>query len=561
MAALTCMLPHAILISPYPRDALFEATAVFIVGNLVAFTFNALRRERKHHLQLAAHNKTSSVISQSLRLSEILDNSINEIQDLMNVDAVLVFLKDEETGELTLMGYRGITGELAQSMGRIKLNGNSMGRVAQTGEPLFLEDASHDSGLGEMVAEVKYASSMLIVPLKSEGRVTGTLCVISHSQRHFNSYDVDLLSGIGNQISVAVDKAFLYEQAWQVSEQLAISEERYRELFENANDAIWVHDLQGNIIAANESMFELTGYTLTELRCLKANDIIAEGCAEKERIIQDPLIKGNAMKLLSELTLRKKDGSEAWVQFSTSPVLSNGHINAFQHIARDVTEEKRMKENLRFYLRQVTKAQEDERKRIARELHDEVIQSLASLSLELDGFASSDKDLPRDKKITLENLQQKTISLTEDVRRLSQSLRPATLDRLGLLPALESLASDIAKRSEIALQVNAHGAGQRLPSEVELTLFRIAQEAIRNVWWHSQATNAEIVAEFNESKARITISDNGQGFNVPSTTDDLVKEGRLGLAGMYERAHLLGGSLQIHSTPTNGTKVTIEVPM
>ncbi len=559
LAALACMLPHAIFISPYPKDALVEAGAVFIVGNLVAFTFTLLRRERERCVQLAALNRTSSVVSQSLRLGKILDTTLHEVTDAMGIESAFVFLVDEATGELTLTSHQGAAGELARGMGRVRLGEGAMGRVAETGEPLFVEDVAEDPNLATIAGVEKNTWSMLIVPLKIEGRVAGTLCAVSHSHRHFSNYDVELLSGIGNQIGVAVDKAYLYEQAWRVSELLAASEERYRELFENATDAIWVHDLQGNIIAANKSMSELTGYSLAELRDLKANDIIAEGCAEKESTIQDPLLKGDAMKLLSELTLCKKDKSEAWVQFSTSPVFSNGQITAFQHVARDVTEEKRMKESLRFYLRQVTRAQEDERKRIARELHDGVVQSLAGLSLDLDRLAPAEEGPCRENRAALENARQKTVRVLEDVRRLSQSLRPVTLDRLGLIPALKSLASDIRDRSGMTLHFEEHGAGQRLPAEVELTLFRITQEAISNVWRHSQATVGEISVEFDESRARVTVSDNGKGFAVPATTDDLVKEGKLGLAGMYERAQLLGGRLEIQSEPGEGTRVVVEV--
>ena len=113
----------------------------------------------------------------------------------------------------------------------------------------------------------------------------------------------------------------------------------------------------------------------------------------------------------------------------------------------------------------------------------------------------------------------------------------------------------------MTLHFETRGAGQRLPAEVELTLFRITQEAIRNAWRHSEATVGEILVEFDESRARVTVSDNGKGFAVPATTDDLVKEGKLGLAGMYERAQLLGGHLEIQSKPGEGTKVMAEVPL
>jgi len=146
------------------------------------------------------------------------------------------------------------------------------------------------------------------------------------------------------------------------------------------------------------------------------------------------------------------------------------------------------------------------------------------------------------------------------LRRLSQDLRPAALDRLGLLATLEWLASDVTEYSKIATKINVLGGERRLPEEVELILFRIVQEALRNVWRHSQATRAEITVEFDQNKTRITVSDNGKGFDLPQTIGDLARDGKLGLAGMQERARLIGGTLTVQSQPSKGSSITVEIP-
>ena len=219
-----------------------------------------------------------------------------------------------------------------------------------------------------------------------------------------------------------------------------------------------------------------------------------------------------------------------------------------------------MQENLRFYLHQVTKAQEEERKRISHELHDETTQALVVLSRRLDTLASSDKGLSGDSRLRLEELRQQVNNIMQSVRRLSQDLRPAALDRLGLLSALEWLVSDVAEYSGIATKINVRGTERRLPEEVELELFRITQEAMRNVWRHSQATRAEITVEFDQSKTRTTVSDNGKGFEIPPKINDLTRNGKLGLTGMQERAQLIGGTLTVKSQTGKGSSITVEVP-
>jgi len=234
---------------------------------------------------------------------------------------------------------------------------------------------------------------------------------------------------------------------------------------------------------------------------------------------------------------------------------------AFQHIARDVTEELRMRENQRFYLQQITRAQEEERERIARELHDDTVQYLVVLARQLDDLANSSKSMSKEDKAYLENLRQQTNSIMDGVRRLSHDLRPATLDRLGLVAALEWLASSMEKLSGIDVKVEKSGTERRLPGEVELVMFRIAQEALSNVRRHSRANNAEVMVEFDDKKVRMTIRDNGRGFALPEKVGDLLKKGKLGLAGMQERIQLLNGSLKIESQPGKGTTVVIEAPI
>jgi signal transduction histidine kinase len=125
---------------------------------------------------------------------------------------------------------------------------------------------------------------------------------------------------------------------------------------------------------------------------------------------------------------------------------------------------------------------------------------------------------------------------------------------------LEWLASDVAEYSDIATKVNVLGTERRLPEEVELVLFRITQEALRNVWRHAQATQAEVTIEFDRGKVRITVSDNGKGFNLPNTIGDFVRDGKLGLAGMQERARLVNGTLTMQSEPGKGTSIVVEIP-
>ncbi len=249
--------------------------------------------------------------------------------------------------------------------------------------------------------------------------------------------------------------------------------------------------------------------------------------------------------------------------FETTSVFIVGNVLAMTFYAlrkerkyRNQLEEAQGK--MRFYLGEVNKAQEEERKRISQELHDDSIQALVVLARGLDLLSSTGEGLSQaEYRHRLEKLRQLTNEIMMGIRRLSQDLRPASLDRLGLVSALESLTADITKYWGIQIKVTVKGELQRWDADKELAIFRIVQEALRNVWKHSKATMAEVTIETDQKTILITVNDNGVGFEVPKDLSNLPLSGKLGMAGMRERAQLIGATLKIDSKVGQGTKVSI----
>jgi PAS domain S-box-containing protein len=345
-----------------------------------------------------------------------------------------------------------------------------------------------------------------------------------------------------------------------IQQDLKTSEERFHNLFENAIDAIWIHDLEGNFTTANKASEKMIGCSREELLKKNVKEFLPQESLNLAHSIRNKLLNGEPVEQPYEQRFFRCDGSVVYMQLATSVVWDKGKPVGFQHIARDITEQKMMNENLRFYLKQATRAQEEERKRISHELHDETIQALVVLSRQLDTLATSTDGISDDIKRHLEELWQHTDNILQGLRRLSQDLRPAAIDRLGLLPAVQWLASEVTKHSNIATKVNITGKEHRLPEEVAIALFRIIQEALRNIWRHSKATKADITFEFTQNKTKITVNDNGKGFVLAGKVGELAKQGKLGLVGMQERVQLIGGTISVESEPDKGTTIIVEAP-
>jgi two-component system sensor histidine kinase DegS len=274
----------------------------------------------------------------------------------------------------------------------------------------------------------------------------------------------------------------------------------------------------------------------------------------KEKVVGTLSVAGHYARLFKEeeIDLLTTIGRQVGVAIENSRL--------YEQERRHAEEQKELQEILRYYLRQVTRAQEEERQRIAQELHDDTIQDLVLLLHNIDRFSSTVDFLPPQEIIFLEELRQRIHVIADEVRRFTQDLRPSILDDLGLLPALEWLAQDVSKHFEIKVDFSSSGQERRFDEETRLTIFRIVQEALRNVWKHSSATEAQIKVEFTDNKTTFSVVDNGKGFELPERVEDLAPAGKLGLVGMQERAQLIGAQLKVQSQLGKGTTVTIELP-
>jgi len=343
------------------------------------------------------------------------------------------------------------------------------------------------------------------------------------------------------------------------AELLRASEARYRGLFNSASDAIFVHDLNGNIIEVNESASTLTGYSVDELATMSLSQLFTQESLDVAMSGYTASLTDTATAKRVDLDLLRKDGVARVVESAASLISGDSQPVAVQATVRDVTELRRQREGLERYLSEVTKAQEQERKRIARELHDETAQDLATLLLDIEAVSRGAEGPSEQTLGRLENLRNRAEAIMQGIRRLSHELRPDILDHLGLLPALEWLADDVGMSHGIEASVELLGTPRRLPPEVELLLFRIAQEALSNVRKHSEATRVEVRVEFGSQHVGLAVTDDGRGFALPQTLGDFATAGKLGILGMQERARALGGELSVKSEARKGTTVSVRV--
>ena len=231
---------------------------------------------------------------------------------------------------------------------------------------------------------------------------------------------------------------------------------------------------------------------------------------------------------------------------------------AFFKMARKINN---YRNGLHRYVEAITDSQEEERRRIARELHDETVQSLLAIERHIELYQSQDRD-PEHRQ-QLDNLRRMVEHTLQGVRQINRDLRPLILEDLGLAPALQTLVREAHQGVGAVDEVEFEKSGEKtgLQPEQELALYRITQEALTNVRKHAQATHVKVSLAFETGQVRLQIEDNGVGFQVPPAMTDFARQDSFGIMGMQERVWALGGSVEIQSAPGEGTRVLVTLPI
>jgi two-component system sensor histidine kinase UhpB len=261
-------------------------------------------------------------------------------------------------------------------------------------------------------------------------------------------------------------------------------------------------------------------------------------------------------------SLESKAATLAWSDFKTieEPVGGIPEIRHLQaelvHMAQKV---QAAQQSLHDYIGAITAAQEDERRRMARELHDDTIQALIALKQRVQLAQMALRDVQAAN--SLDEIASLTEQTIEDLRRVTRALRPIYLEDLGLVTALEMLARETSQAANIPVEFQRQGTEKRLNPNVELALYRMAQEALNNVARHAQASHACLSISFSTKDVVMQVTDDGKGFEVPKSPAEFAPSGHFGLLGLHERADLIGAQLGIHSSPDQGSQITVHLPL
>lgn len=445
-----------------------------------------------------------------------------------------------------------------------------VGRALKAGHSFIVHNIENewDNKLWIEAARKRGYSSIISLPLLQDKSILGSITIYSENVNSFDKEETSLLERLADDISFGISALRSKSEKEKTEQFLIESEDRYRSLVELSPEAIIVHS-EGRIMYANHSTLkylcasnreELIGQSMADLVPAEYKDEI-HSRMEKSRenpSYAEPL----------EMKFNSPDGKAIYLEAVGAPVKYLGKP-AGQVIIRDITarklyeeELKESREQMRSLAAHLREAREEERTRVAREIHDELGQYLTGLKMDISLLREMIEESGEkiNKPVLLEKIASASGLLdttVRSVRKLSSDLRPAVLDNLGLCAAIEWQADEFQNRMGIRCDCFLTEDELEIPSEYMTDIFRIFQESLTNVAKHSKATRVSIELRKENNYYILEIKDNGIGIS----EEDKLKLNSFGLLGIKERTLLFGGSAEITGLPGKGTKVSVKIPL
>jgi signal transduction histidine kinase len=528
-------------------------------------------------------------LNSELSLEALLQKLVETAAELTDARYAALGVIDEAGVSLERFLTTGIDAETQAAIGDLPRGRGILGVLIREAKPLRLRDISGDPRAVGFPPNHPPMETFLGVPVILRGVAYGNLYLTEKAGgADFSDADEEIVTLLAAQAAVAIENARLYESATRWARQVESLHEIVQTIVEETDverllDLICrrLRDIVGarltlialptpggelRIAAADGEGEAAFGFVDHHLQADSKSRRVLERrqSARVDSILEDPEVdqeearrmgirtglyvplvaRGRAIGVVA---VHDKLGADA--RFTDADLRLAEIFAARAAVAVDLSERV-----ARDTVRRVIEAQELERRRLARELHDETGQALTSILLGLRGIrAARTADEAEHAEAELREL---VVQALQDVRSLAVELRPTALDDFGLVPALERLGETLSGRSGIAAVVEPNLGPERLPPETETTLYRLVQEALTNVVKHSAATHVSIVLTMRDGGVNALVEDNGSGFEPESVDND-----SLGLVGMRERVALLGGTLRVESSPGGGTTLSAYVPL
>ncbi len=525
-------------------------------------------------------------LGSELSLDDLLQKLVETAADLTGARYAALGVIDGTGTELERFLTTGIDPETHAAIGELPRGRGILGVLIKNAEPLRLQSIGEDPRSVGFPPNHPPMRGFLGVPILLRGRAYGNLYLTEKAGGPFTGEDQELVETLATQAAVAIENARLLEDSTNWSAQLeALNEvgaalageielprllqlicQRLRDLIGARVVTIALPASEGTLrieAADGNGADEILGLRL-ERAGSKSGGVLARRQAERvDALADDPEVDQHATSPIGARTglyvplvagarpigvivAHDKEGQDA--RFSDEDLRLAEIFAARAAVAVDLSARV-----ARDALRRIVEAQELERRRLARELHDQTGQELTSVLLGLKAVGEAKND--DEHAEALAAVREQVLETLHDVRRLAVELRPKALDDFGLTPALERLRDTFSQQTGMRVELESR-IGERLPADVETALYRIVQEALTNIVKHAQASTISIVLAHQAGAVTALIEDDGRGFS----RDDAGGDG-LGLLGMGERLALLGGKLKIESSPGAGTTIVAEVPL